>query len=155
MEHASYGLFDDETHAQAAIDAIERSGIERRHCGVVLHKGTLDEGRLGILETGAAQGVRDGAAMGGILGAITGAILMGPLGLAAIGGAAAVGVLYGAVAGALGGSAGPDRALEALAAELKTGKILVTVEAPSLLLREQADAAMLASGGRVEHKPLF
>ncbi len=155
MNHVSYGLFEDEAHAHAAIDAIEKRGTERKHCGVVIHRGTLDEGRLGILESGAAEGVREGAAMGGILGAITGAILLGPLGLAAIGGAAALGVVYGAVAGALGGSAGPDRGLEQLAEELKTGKILLTVESPSLLFRDGADAAMLEHGGHVEHKPFF
>ncbi len=113
------------------------------------------EGRPGILESGAAEGVRDGAVMGGILGAITGAILLGPLGLAAIGGAVALGVVYGSVAGALGGSAGPDRGLEQLAEALSTGKIRLIVESPSLLLRDGADAAMLEHYCHVEHKPFF
>jgi len=34
MEHVSYGLFDDDDDARAAIDAIEASGTPREHVGV-------------------------------------------------------------------------------------------------------------------------
>ncbi len=156
MEHISYGLFDDETDARAAADEIDKGSHDIPHCDVVLHKGTLDEGRLSLNETGAAEGVRDGAAIGTVLGAVTGAIALGgPLGLAAVTGGAVFGAVYGAVAGALGGCAGPDRRLEHLEDQLKDGKILVTVEAPSLLCRDQADTAIIAHGGRVQHKPFF
>ena len=36
MEHVSYGLFDDNEHAQAAIEGIEASGTARRHLGVTV-----------------------------------------------------------------------------------------------------------------------
>ena len=150
MEHVSSALFDDLEHARAAVDGVETSGTSRRHCGVVLHKDRLDEGRTN--ETNAAAGAREGAALGALLGAAAAAAVIGPMGLVAGG---ALGALYGVVGGALAGSSGPDRKLEALSKQLAGGKILLVVEAPSLACREKADAVMRASGGTVEHKPFF
>lgn len=152
MEHISYALFDDEANARAAIDAIEASGTAREHMGVTMHKSRLDEGRIGIAESDAAEGRREGAVIGGIMGAVAGAIVMGPIGLVSGG---VLGGLYGSVGGAIAGAGGPDRMLERLSQELAKGKVLVIVEAPSLDSRDKADAAMRASGGRVEHKPFF
>jgi len=152
MAHVSYALFDDEDHARAAIDAIEASGTPRKHIGVTIHRDRLDDGLLGVEETDAAEALREGAAGAGIMGAIVGAVVMGPIGLLSGG---ALGALYGGVGGALAGSSGPDRTLERLSKQLADGKILVIVEAPSLESRDKADAAVRASGGRVEHKPFF
>ncbi len=152
MEHVSYGLFDNDDEARAAIDAIEASGTPRQHVGVTLHRGRLDQGLLGAGETDASEGLREGAVIAGILGAITGAAVMGPVGLVSGG---ALGTLYGGVAGALAGSGAPDRNLDALSKHLAEGKVLVVVEAPSMGSREKADAAMRANGARVEHKPFF
>jgi hypothetical protein len=152
MEHVSYGLFDDEDHARAAIDAVEASGTPRKRLGVTLHRGRLDEGLLGVAETDAAEGAREGAAIGGIMGAIAGTVVMGPIGLVSGG---MLGALYGTVGGAIAGSGGPDRNLEQLSKHLAEGKVLVVVEATSLEARDKADAAMRACGGRVEHKPFF
>ncbi len=152
MEHVSYGLFDDEGDARAAIDAVEASGTPRQRLGVTLHRGRLDEGLLGAAGTDAAEGAREGAAIAGIMGAITGAAVMGPFGLVSGG---ALGALYGAVGGALAGSGSPDRNLEQLSKQLAEGKVLVVVEATGLESRDKADAAMRACGGRVEHKPFF
>ncbi len=152
MSHVSYGLFDDADAARAAINAVEASGTPRRQVGVTLHRGRLDEGLIGVPGTGAAEGAREGAAIAGILGAITGAVFMGPIGLVSGG---VLGALYGTLGGALAGSGFPDRNLEELSKHLAEGKVLVVVEAASLLDRDKADAAMRASGGRVEHKPFF
>jgi hypothetical protein len=152
MQHVTYGLFDDEAHARDAVDAIEASGTPRKHLGVTLHQGHLDEGAVGGAGTAAREGSRAGAAIGGILGALEGALVMGPMGLVSGG---VLGAVYGGIAGALGGAAAPDRTLEALSKHLAEGKILVVVEAPSLESRDKADAAMRANGGRVEHKPFF
>jgi hypothetical protein len=152
MEHVTYGLFDDEDHARDAIDAIEASGTPRKHVGVTLHRGRLDEGVLGVAGNAAHEGTREGAAIGGVLGALEGALVMGPLGLVSGG---VLGAVYGGIAGALAGSGSPDRTLEALSKHLAEGKVLVVVDAPSLESRDKADAAMHANGGRVEHKPFF
>jgi uncharacterized membrane protein len=152
MEHISYGLFDDDEHAKAAIEGIQANVTPRCHLGVTVHRDRLDEGRLRMGETGAAEGLREGAVVGGALGAITGAVVMGPFGLVSGG---ALGALYGTLAGAIAGSSGPDRTLDQLSKELAPGKVLIIVEAPSLACREGADATMRANGGRVEHKPFF
>jgi hypothetical protein len=55
----------------------------------------------------------------------------------------------------IAGSAGPDRTLERLSKELAGGKALLIVEAPSLMARDKADAAMRSCGGHVEHKPFL
>jgi len=152
MNHVSYGLFEDVQHAQLAMDAIEASGTPRHHCGVVLQKGRLDEGVLSLSETAASQSAREGAAIVGVFGAIVGGIAAGPAGLVAIG---TLGSLYGAIGGALAGAGSPDRRLDRLARHLTEGKVLVVVEAPSLTCRENADIAMAAHGGEVQHKPFF
>ena len=152
MEHISYALFDDVDHARAAIDAVEASGTPRQHIGVTLHKDRLDEGLLGIGETDAGEATREGAVLAGIAGAAIGAVAVGPIGLVSGG---VLGAVYGGLGGALAGSGSPDRSLERLSKQLAAGKVLVIVEAPSLASRDKADAAMRASGGRVEHKPFF
>lgn len=155
MDHVTYALFDDERHARAALAAIEASGTPKRHCGAVLHANRLDEGELGLLESAAPEGLREGAAIGGIGGALLGGIAFGPAGLVSIGATAALGALYGGVAGALAGSGSPDRRLERLSRELAAGKVLLVVEAPSIECRDKADAAAMANGGQVQHKPFF
>ena len=155
MEHITYALFDDEAHARAALGAIEASGTDRRHCSAVLHRGRLDDGQLGILESAAPEGLREGAAIGGIGGALLGGVLFGPAGLVSIGATALVASLYGAIAGAIAGSGLPDRRLEQLSKQLAGGKVLLVVEAPSLQCRDEADAAARANGGQVQHKPFL
>jgi hypothetical protein len=144
MEHISYGLFDDDEHAKAAIEAIQANVTPRCHLGVTVHRDRVDEGRLRMGETGAAEGLREGALVGGALGAITGAVVMGPFGLVS----GALSVLSMALSrGAIAGSSGPDRTLDQLSKELAPGKVLVIVEAPSLACREGADATLRANGG--------
>jgi len=152
MNHVTYGLFDDTDHARRALEAIEASGTPRRHCGVVLQQGRLDEGLLGLGETAAAEAAREGAAIAGIFGAVLGGIAGGPAGVAALG---AVGALYGALGGAIAGAGSPERHLDKLARRLAEGKVLLVVEAPSIACRDSADDVMAANGGEVQHKPFF
>lgn len=155
MEHVTYALFDDDDHARAALTAIEAGGTPRRHCAAVIHRGHLDEGELGILESAASEGLREGAALGGIGAALLGGVLFGPANLVSIGAIAMLGAVYGGVGGAIAGSSGPDRRLERLSKKLAEGKVLLVVEAPNLECRDKADTAARANGGRVQHKPFF
>jgi len=152
MSHVSYGLFEDEQGARAALDAIETTGTPRRHFGVTIHKNRLDQDTVGVSESDAAAGAREGAAIAGILGAIAGTLAIGPLGLISGG---ALGALYGSIGGALAGAGAPDRTIERLSKQLAEGRTLVVVEAPSFESQEKADEVMRANGGRVEHKPFF
>ena len=121
MEHVSYGLFDDEGDARAAIEAVEASGMPRQRMGVTLHRGRLDEGLLGVGETDAAEGAREGAAIAGIVTARS----WGPWSWAPW---ARVGRHAGRAVRRRGGvrSAGfgsPDRNLEQLSKHLAEGKL--------------------------------
>jgi hypothetical protein len=152
MDHVSYGLFDDDLHAKAALDAVEAAGTPRDRLGVTIHRNRLDTTALPVKGTDAAEGAREGAAIAAILGAIAGAVVMGPIGLVSGG---ALGALYGGVAGSIAGLGSPDRTLDALAAHLAEGKVLVIVESHSVEAQEKADDTMKSLGGRVEHKPYF
>src|SRR5260370_37101566 len=81
MDRSAYGLSDDDEHAKAALEGIQANVTPRCHLGVTVHRDRLDEGRLRMGETGAAEGLREGAVVGGALGAITGAGGIGPFGL--------------------------------------------------------------------------
>ena len=151
MLHVSYGLFDDAHAAQSAVDAIGANGALRGRVTVTLHRDRLDEGQVGVEETGAREGRRIGAALGGVTGAIAGGAAMGPIGLASGG---MLGALYGVVAGALAGTGAPEPTLERISKELAAGKALVVAEASSLDARSATDAEMRAHGGNVVHKPL-
>lgn len=98
------------------------------------------------------EGLREGVAGGAILGAIAGAIVVGPIGLLS---GAALGAVYGGIGGVIAGSGAPDRTLNRLSAHLAEGKVLLIVEAPSLMCRDKADDLMRAHGGHVEHKALL
>jgi uncharacterized membrane protein len=152
MELVSYALFDDAEAARQAIDAVNANSDAHHHYDVVVHQGRLDMSSMDFFETDAREASREGAVAGAVLGALAGLVVFGPIGLA---GGAALGVFYGGIAGALGGVAAPDRRLKKLSAELASGKLLVVVGSPDVAHRDQADDILLASGGRVEHKPFY
>jgi hypothetical protein len=152
VQHTSYGLFDVDADARAALDAVEASGTPRQHFGVTIHRNRLDEGLVGASGTSASEGAREGAAIAAILGAIAGAVTMGPVGLISGG---ALGALYGGMGGAIAGAGAPDHTLERLSKELASGKVLIVVEASSVEARDRADSIIREHGGHVDHKPFF
>jgi hypothetical protein len=152
MELVSYAIFEDAEAARRAAEDVTASGDERHHYDVVVHQGRLDFSSMGFFETDAREGLREGLVAGAVLGGIAGLIVFGPIGLA---GGAGLGLLYGGLAGALGGTGAPDRRLKKLSAELAAGKLLVVVGAPDLAHRDMADDILAGSGGRVQHKPFF
>jgi hypothetical protein len=152
MEHVSYALFDDAEAARRAVEAVTASSDDRHHFDVVLHQGRLDSSSMGFFETDSREGLREGVVAGAVLGGLAGLVVFGPIGLA---GGAMLGVLYGGLAGALGGAAAPDRRLKRLSAELAAGKLLVVVGASDLAHQDHADDILVASGGRVRHKPFY
>jgi hypothetical protein len=155
MDYVTYALFDDDKQARTAAETIKTGGDSRHRCGVVVQRDRLEMAQLSFLESGSGEGLRAGAVIGGLLGVIAGLFAMGPFGFVAIGGGLALGVFFGGIAGALGGSAAPDRRLNELSKALAAGKTLLVVEAPDLASRDQADAVLRANWGSVQHKPFF
>jgi hypothetical protein len=152
MELVSYALFDDAVAARQAAEDVTASGDQRHRFDVIVHQGRLDSSSMGLFETDAREGLREGILAGAVLGGIAGLVVFGPIGLA---GGAGLGLIYGGIAGALGGTGAPDRRLNKLSAELAAGKLLVVVGAPDLAHRDQADDILAANGGRVQHKPFY
>lgn len=150
MEHLSYALFDDETHALAALDELRGDRSRFGRCTVLLHKKTIDEGGVGSLWTGAYRGMAWGVAMGGGFGAIMGGVTFG--GLTSVVGGGVVGALYGLVSGVLVGAGAPSRTLEKLSKEVARGKVLLTVRAPDKVCSAAADAALRANGAHVDKR---
>ncbi len=159
MRHTFYAVFDNVRDAAAAIRDLETAGTPRKHCNAILHEGSRSADELHAGETARSAAAKSSIG-GGIIGALLGGVIAGPIGL--IGAGAAVPALFGALVGSLyggamrgiAGASGPDPRLEALLDELKTGKVLVTVEAPGMTAEEQAETVMLRHGGRVEHRAL-
>lgn len=158
MKHVLYALFDDPTAADTARPEIEAVGDRAEHCRVITHRGTLSSEELDLEETGTRQGLIHGILLGGALGALVGGVVVAPLGLVAAGplAAALVGGLAGSLLGgvtiALVESGSPERRLDALGRELRSGKVLLTIEAPTRTCQERAEIMLRRHGARVVHR---
>ncbi len=154
MDHVTYGLFDERRHALRARDALLALPVGAHHrCRVLVEHGRLDEGLLGILETGATQGLRRGALLGGLLGAVLGVFaadaIGGPFGAV---GLALLLATQGGLWGALTAAGSNERTLEELRPQIAKGKTLLIVEAPTLAVLEEVDATLFRHAGLVRHK---
>jgi uncharacterized protein (TIGR02271 family) len=136
------GLFDRQTQAEAAINALKAAGIPERDIGVAMRdrtsQGELAEGT----GTQAAEGAASGAVGGGVLGGVIG--LLGGLGALAIPGlgpifaagwlgstlaGAGIGAAAGGIIGGLVGLGVPENEARHFEQGVKEGRVLVTVKA--------------------------
>jgi uncharacterized protein (TIGR02271 family) len=153
------GLFDHQTQAEAAINALKAAGFPERDIGVAMRdrssQGELAEGT----GTQAAEGAAGGAVGGGVVGGVVG--LLGGLGALAIPGlgpifaagwlgstlaGAGIGAAAGGIIGGLVGLGVPENEAKHFEAGIKEGRVLVTVkaedraaEAAEILRRHDAD----------------
>ena len=138
------GLFKNRVAAEAAVDAILKRGYTRDDISVMMSDATHSKEFALQARTHAADGAGIGGALGGVVGAVLAAIVavgsaivLPPLGLviagpiaAALAGAGA-GAATGGVIGALIGAGIPEYRAKVYEAGLKTGGILIGVEAKS------------------------
>jgi uncharacterized protein (TIGR02271 family) len=136
------GLFDHQTQAESAINALKAAGFSERDIGVAMRdqtsQGELAEGT----GTQAAEGAATGAVGGGVLGGVVG--LLGGLGALAIPGlgpifaagwlgstlaGAGIGAAAGGIIGGLVGLGVPENEARHFEQGLKEGRVLVTVKA--------------------------
>jgi hypothetical protein len=161
MRHYLYAVLDSTEQATHALRALESAGTPSKHCGVLLHRDRLRTEELPLGETSMRAGAASGALVGGALGALLGGLVLGPLGLVGAGTAfatalaASAGVAEGALFGAIAGASSPDGLLERLQAELRAGRVLLSVEAPDQRCAERAEKTLVAEGARVLHRPLL
>lgn len=160
MKHILFALFDDPAEAESAIQELDDSGMDHSHYSVILHRGALKQEELDLTETDAREGLVDGALLGGLAGALASSLLAGPVGLLGLGWLAAAafgagaGSAYGALGAALVGAGIPDRTLEKWAAEVESGKVLVTVKVDSFEREERIETLFKRHGALEVRKPM-
>lgn len=161
MRHYLYAVLDSPEQATHAIRALELAGTPSKHCGVLMHRDQLRTEELPTGETALRAGLVTGAVVGGTLGALLGGLVLGPLGLVGAGTAfataltATAGTAEGAIFGGIAGASSPDRLLERLQEELRSGHVLLSVEAPDQRCAERSEQTLAAEGARVLHRPRF
>jgi hypothetical protein len=136
------GLFKNRVAAEAAVDAIMKRGYTRDDISVLMSDATRNKEFALQTRTHAADGAGIGGAVGGAVGAVLAAIaavgstlilpglnlvIAGPI-AAALAGAGA-GAATGGVIGALIGAGIPEYRAKVYEAGLKSGGILIGVEA--------------------------
>jgi len=138
------GLFKNRVAAEAAVDAILKRGYTRDDISVMMSDATRSKEFALQARTHAADGAGIGGALGGVVGAVLAAIvavgstiflpglnlvIAGPI-AAALAGAGA-GAATGGVIGALIGAGIPEYRAKVYEAGLRSGGILLGVEAKS------------------------
>lgn len=132
MSQVIYGVFEDRTQAEGAIDAI---AAEKGKEGVnaLVHEGHLRDEDVQMGGTLAFEGAVAGALVVGIVAAIIGVALLIPNANLSIGWTeflfiALGGTIMGVTAGAVAGASEPRTELISMAKCLEEGKVLVTMD---------------------------
>jgi hypothetical protein len=143
------GLFKTRVAAEAAVDAIIKRGYTRDDISVLMSDATKSKEFAIETRTHAADGAGIGGAVGGTVGAVVaalvaagtsialpglGLVIAGPI-VAALAGAGAGGATGGLI-GALVGAGIPEHRAKVYDASLRSGGILIGIEAKST---EEAD----------------
>lgn len=164
MSHVLFALFEHPAKAAEALKELHALGASKEGFSVVVHRRGLEQGHseeTPMFETDAAPAAAKGAVIGGVLGAIVGALVGGPFGLVGAGPlatalfASTAGTITGAFSGVMAGSTSPDPTLEALAQGAEAGKVVVSVDAPTLSSEEDAETILKRHGALVVHRRLL
>lgn len=137
------GVFSDLDRARSAIDALKAHGFRADAISVLAPDRQRGQELAEQTGTEAGSGAATGAIAGGILGGLGGWLIgIGALAIPGVGpfiaagafatalGGAAIGAGVGAIAGALIGMGVPKEEAEYYEGEVKSGRTLVTVNAP-------------------------
>ena len=117
---------------------------------VLLHRGPLEEGDLGIVESASHEGARKGAMTLGAIGAGLGAVSGGLLGVGFLAGLALGGgllAIYGGIFGGIAGADEPERQVRALERQLENGAVLIAVKTDDPGLIEMCQGVLDRNGG--------
>jgi hypothetical protein len=154
------GLFNNRVSAEAAVDAIMKRGYTRDDISVMMSDATQSKEFALQARTHAADGAGVGGAVGGVVGAVLAAIvavgstiflpglnlvIAGPI-AAALAGAGA-GAATGGVIGALIGAGIPEYRARVYEAGLRSGGILLGVEAKTGEEVDRLEELLDALGG--------
>jgi uncharacterized membrane protein len=135
------GMFRNRADAEAAIRDLRNAGFAEEQIGVAMQDQPQQEELAESTGSQVAQGVATGAVSGGILGGLIGLIgslLIPGLGPVVVGGLLAatltgvgLGAAAGGLLGALVGMGVPETDVRHFEAELRTGRVLLAISAPS------------------------
>jgi hypothetical protein len=165
MRHERFALFGSPDSADLAIRALSSAGDLVGQYSVVLHRdgigGALTDPDLGDNELGVRAGVRFGAVLGALLsGTVLGfmeiyfrAFGLGPI-VGAIAGAG-IGILLGGALGALVGSAYGDPNLEELAAHMKKGGVLASVNVKGIRPLRKVERVFKNHHAQLKRRAIF
>lgn len=156
MSHVIFALFDSSPEVAAAVAELELAGTPKQRCTVMVHRGGLERlpnSELALFETGAATMTARLAAIGAAAGAVVGLLAAGPIGVVLF--TTTAGTIAGALTGVLAGASDADPALHRMAAALEEGKVLLSVEPPSLDCAERAEHILHKHHARIVHRHLL
>lgn len=154
MSQMIYGLFDNRSQAETALDAVE-SVTGNAGLNALVHEGHLRDEDVQMGATDALRGAVAGAVLVGVIAAIIGGVLLIPGANLSIGWSefffmAVGGTIMGVTAGAVAGASEPKAELAAIAKRLHEGKVLVTMEAAEI--PPATVVALFRQNGAVEVK---
>ncbi len=133
MPKVCYALFESLEGAQPAVEELTRRSDAHPAFAVQVHQSRLNPQDLPDAGTESTRNSVISAGAGGLIGLVGGGVAAGVLdivGLGPLGGAGlglVSGVLIGTLSGMMSGARSPKKVLRNLAAELRRGKVLVTV----------------------------
>ena len=134
MDKLVCAIFDDNEHAERAVNRLLEDGIDRELVSILVHDQHVEHEDVEHAGTKSGTRMAQGGMIGGAAGALLGGLVLGPIGLVGVGPLAAAafgatgGGLYGAVAGALTGRDTTKDVVKDLAARVEQGEVLVTAE---------------------------
>lgn len=135
-------LFEQRSDAERAITSLIGSGVRPEHIGYLQ---AIDIGEERNAAKGAAEGIAAGATSGAIIGGIIAAAMIGIV--PGVGLALVAGALSGAFVGGLLGSEADSEEEPYFMQEVKSGRILVSVEGAN---DEGTASAVLRDSGALE-----
>jgi hypothetical protein len=153
------GLFNNRQHAEAAIRDLKRAGFTDEQIGVAMQDAGEQRELMDTTNSNAAEGAAKGAVSGGVVGGLIGllgSLLVPGVGPVIVGGVlastltgAGIGAATGGLIGALIGLGVPEEDAQHFDQGLRSGGILVTVDAGS----QTGDALAILQRHEVDFGP--
>lgn len=156
MSHVVFALFDSSRGVTDVLHELEAAGTPKQRCSVIVHRGGLESlpaSELALFETGFASMTARLAALGAVAGAVVGLLAAGPIAVVLF--TATAGSIAGALSGVLAGASDADPMLQRLAAGIEEGKVLLSIEPPSLDCAERAEHILHKHHARIVHRHLL
>lgn len=125
MDRVVYAIFENHASAQQAVDQLLAHGVPDDVIDLVMHEGKVKEGDFAGPATEARRYGLFGGIATAIAGAVLGGLIAGGIGVAL---GALSGGLLGSIVASIAGGSDPKPEMDDLAAEVRKGRVLVTID---------------------------